>query len=76
MNSSQRRRQKREHKYTVVINSESYSRFIDFDNAAESARKWCKKKCVGAWHLRDDWNTATFMFALERDAVFFALKWL
>lgn len=76
MNSAQRRKFNRTQNHTITLKCEQYDRYVNFDNATVAARKWCKKNCKGAYNHSHDWNESVFTFQLQRDAVYFALKWL
>ena len=76
MNSSQRRKLKREHPHVIAIECKSGERYFEHDNRVQIARKWCKKNCNGSWKTDGNWNVVFFKFSEGKDATFFALRWL
>ena len=75
MNSSQRRKTKREHPYRVSLFINSNEMYYAFDARVVTAKKWCKKKCTGSYVVdaTNMFNTV-FTFANEKDAIIFGLK--
>ena len=76
MNSSQRRKVKREFPHVIKLNAEANKRYFEHDEKVMIARNWCKSKCRGGFKVKTDWDHTEFQFAKEKDAVYFALKWL
>lgn len=76
MNSKQRRKFNRTQNHTITVYANQFERYASFDEETIKARSWCKKKCKGTYYAKHDWDKTIFSFSLERDAVFFALKWL
>jgi hypothetical protein len=76
MNSSQRRKARREHPHIIVIRTEESVQYYKHDEKVVNAVKWCKKKCKGSWSVNTDWDHAEFKFSEHKDATVFALKWL
>lgn len=76
MNSSQRRKSKREFTHAITLHATSELRFFDHDDKVMTARNWCKWHCRDGFKVKSDWDHAEFKFATEKDAVLFALKWL
>lgn len=73
MNSSQRRTINRKHPYHIsMIGKRNY----EFYDSVDAAEKWCKKKCAGGFYSTACTDGVLFRFAREKDAVFFALKFL
>ena len=76
MNSSQRRKAKREHPHVITIRTEAVSHYYEHDEKVQRAAKWCKKHCKGSWKTDARWDLAEFKFANHKDAMIFALKWV
>ena len=57
----------------VASNGDPY---IIHDDTVLDARKWCRHNCKASYKVETNWDMAEFKFATERDAVYFALKWL
>lgn len=76
MNSSQRRKNKREFPYLVRLDAAMYSPYYVHDEKIEDARGWCRKKIGDKHKVTMDWDHAVFKFAREKDAIHFALKWV
>ncbi len=76
MNSSQRRKARREHPHVIVIRTIEQKRYFEHDEKVLNAIKWCKKKCKGSWSVNSEWDHAEFKFAEHKDATVFALKWI
>jgi hypothetical protein len=76
MNSAQRRKSKREHPHIITIRASTRERYFEHDERVGNAVKWCKKNCKGSWKWDDTWDSAEFKFAVHKDAMMFALKWL
>jgi hypothetical protein len=76
MNSAQRRKSKRE--YPHVINMYPYPKDMYFmhDYRVIKAEDWCERNCENGYRLISKYDHAVFKFAIEKDAVIFALKWL
>lgn len=77
MNSAQRRQARREFPHRVEVKARPDKRYIDHDIKVEDSRKWCRKKLKkNSWRSVENWDETVFYFANEKDATFFALKWL
>ena len=74
MNSSQRRKAKREHPYRVSLFINSNEMYYAFDARVVAAKKWCRKKCTGSYVVDAKTANAVFTFANEKDAIIFGLK--
>ena len=74
MNSSQRRKAKREHPYRVSLFINSNEMYYPYDARVVAAKKWCKKKCTGSYDVDVKTANAVFKFANEKDAIIFGLK--
>ena len=74
MNSSQRRKAKREHPYGITLTITGAERYYVFDDRVTAAKKWCKKKCIGSYVVDAKTFNAVFTFANEKDAIIFGLK--
>jgi hypothetical protein len=74
MNSSQRRKAKREHPHRVSLLVNGNERYYAFDLRVDAAIKWCKKKCTGSYVVDAKTANAVFTFANEKDAIIFGLK--
>lgn len=76
MNSKQRRQLERKTRYKVTISRRDGEMWLDYDDRAEDAVKWCKKKCKGEYLIKNGFSSATFKFQKESDAVHFGLMWI
>lgn len=76
MNSSQRRKNKREFPHIIKLLAEPYIRYFEHDDKIMAARNWCSRNCRSGYKVTTDWDHAEFKFVTEKDAVIFALKWL
>ena len=76
MNSSQRRKAKREFPHVIKLIAKVGERFFEHDDRVTAARKWCKCNCHSDFKVITAWDQAEFKFVTERDAVYFALKWV
>jgi len=76
MNSAQRRKAKREHPHSIIVDTKTSSTYYEHDDKVVDAVKWCKKKCKGSWSVSTNWDHAEFKFSEHKDATFFALKWV
>lgn len=76
MNSSQRRKAKREHPHQITLTVAGMDRFASYDKKVHQAVSWCKKNCKGTWKTTTSWDHADFQFASHKDATIFALKWI
>lgn len=77
MNSKQRRQLNRKTKYKVTITRNHASEsWIQYDDRSEKAIEWVKKNCKGEYHIINKFDSATFKFQKESDAVYFGLKWI
>ena len=76
MNSKQRRQLERKTKYKVTLEQREGEVWLDYDDRAEDAIKWCKKTCKGAYAVDDGFHKATFKFQKESEAVHFGLLWI
>jgi len=76
MNSSQRRKAKREFPYVIKLNVPAGSMYHTFDSKIKTASKWCKRNSKGGYKVHEYWHSAEFKFFSQGDAAFFALKWL
>jgi hypothetical protein len=75
MNSSQRRKTKREHPYGITLTITGVERYYVFDDRVTAAKEWCKKKCTGSYVIDNNgYRHAEFRFANEKDAIIFGLK--
>jgi hypothetical protein len=75
MNSSQRRKSKREFPYLIKLFPGTGWRYFEHDDNVEEAHNWCKKNCSSTYKVNAEWDHAKFKFATEKDAVLFGLKW-
>ena len=74
MNSSQRRKTKREHPYRVSLFINNNEMYYPYDARVVAAKKWCKKKCTGSYVVDATAMANTvFTFANEKDAIIFGL---
>lgn len=76
MNSSQRRKSKREHPHSIVIRTAEQEQYFKHDEKVHKAVRWCVKNCKGTWKCDTGWDHAEFKFSSHKDATIFALKWL
>lgn len=76
MNSSQRRKLKRELPYSIYLEAEQGMPYFEHDDKVLDARHWCKRHTTGTHKVTTFWDKAVFNFSNEGDAVHFALKWL
>jgi hypothetical protein len=76
MNSSQRRKLKREFAHSITLIAKPNIRYFEHDDMIYDARNWCRRNCRGGYVVNIKWDLAEFKFATEKDAVVFALKWL
>jgi len=76
MNSAQRRQLKRAFPYAVRMVPKESDRYFHHDHRVSVARTWCRRQ-FGAGNFRstEDWDSAEFKFAREKDAAYFALRW-
>lgn len=75
MNSSQRRKAKREHPHRVSLLVNGNERYYAFDLRVDAAKKWCRKKCTGSYVIDNtDISRSVFKFANKKDAIIFGLK--
>lgn len=76
MNSKQRRQIERKYTHAITLYVQD-ERYYQFDQRMELARQWCKKRIKEKnWIRQADWNSSTFKFVKESDAVYFGLTWL
>jgi len=75
VNSSQRRKAKREYPHFIKLSARPGWAYFEHDDMVQDARKWCRKNTKG-YIIDEKWDHATFKFTTEKDAVIFALKWL
>lgn len=78
MNSSQRRKIKREHPYRISINISHNEQHFDYIDRVNVAMEWCKKKSTSSYTFSNSERLyrSVFKFAERKDAVFFGLKFL
>lgn len=76
MNSKQRRQLERRTKFKVTITQRPGEHWINYDDRAEKAVAWCKKKSKGSYIIKNGFHSATFQFQKESDAVHFGLLWI
>lgn len=76
MNSSQRRKSKREFPHVIKLVAENGKAYFEHDDKVMTARNWCTRNCKAGYKVDTKWDMAEFKFVTERDAVYFALKWL
>jgi hypothetical protein len=76
MNSSQRRKSKRQFPHVIKLVAGNGMYFFEHDDKVMTARNWCSHNCRDAYKVNAEWDHAVFKFVTERDAVLFALKWL
>jgi hypothetical protein len=76
VNSSQRRKSKREFPHVIKLVAKVGERYFEHDDKVMVARNWCSRNCRGEYKVNKEWDSAEFKFVTERDAVVFALKWL
>jgi hypothetical protein len=76
MNSKDRRKFIRKYKHHVTLHVLD-ERYYLFDERVDKARLWCKDNFEkDTWMRKVSWDSSTFKFVKESDAVYFALKWL
>ena len=75
MNSSQRRKLKREYPCSIKLVAQPGLAYFEHDNRVRDARKWCNKN-TKVYSIDTQWDHAVFKFTTEKDAIIFALKWL
>ena len=51
-------------------------KYFMHDNRVMDANDWCKNNFKDRFKLETYWGHAEFKFVTEKDAVYFALKWL
>jgi len=76
MNSSQRRKSKREFPHVIKLVAKVSEHYFEHDNKVIFARRWCNRNCQSGYKVNTNWDSAEFKFVTEHDAVHFALKWL
>jgi hypothetical protein len=76
MNSSQRRKSKREFPHIIKLVAITGNHYFEHDDQVLDARRWCRRNCRGGYAVDTKWDSAEFKFTTEKDAVVFALKWL
>jgi hypothetical protein len=76
VNSSQRRKSKREFPHVIKLVAKIGEHYFEHDDKVMVARNWCSRNCRSGYKVNKDWDSAEFKFVTERDAVVFALKWL
>ena len=76
MNSAQRRKRKRSHPHTIVIQAVGNRTYYKYDEKVYLAVLWCKKHVKGTWRMNSVWDHAEFIFSNREDASWFALKWI
>ncbi len=77
MNSAQRRQARREFAHIVSMSANQHRLYLEHDAEVARAAKWCQKQFgKGSWRMAERWARADFKFAREKDAVYFAMKWL
>ena len=76
MNSSQRRKLHRKFPHVIKVIATTYDPYYIHDEKIEEARKWCVKHCKDKHRVITGWDHADFLFRTEKDAVYFALKWI
>jgi hypothetical protein len=76
MNSSQRRKYKRECPHAIVLTANDNERWYVYDNKVETAQKWCRKNVKGSWRTEHAYNQTKFLFSDHKTAMVFALKWV
>jgi len=76
MNSSQRRKNRRECSHAITLVANVGEHYFEHDDRVMVARNWCNRNCRGTYNVTINWDSAEFKFAMEKDAVLFALKWL
>ena len=76
MNSKQRRKNKREFPHIIKLVATTYEPYFIHDDKIEDARNWCQRHFNNKHQVTTEWDHAEFKFAMEKDAVIFALKWL
>lgn len=60
----------------IKLVARSTDHYFEHDDEVMFARNWCSRNCRGVYKVTKDWDHAEFKFAIEKDAVLFALKWL
>lgn len=76
MNSAQRRKANKLFQYKVQIVASNTERYFHHDEKVQHAKAWCKRQFKDRWRVTSDWNSSSFGFANEKDATYFALKWI
>lgn len=77
MNSSQRRRIRRQFAFVVEVPASHTERYFQYDGRVEDAEEWCRKQFKkDAWQSAQYWDHSDFKFVKESDAVLFSLKWV
>lgn len=76
MNSLQRRKSKRKFPYSIKLVATPHEQYFVHDDRVTDAYTWCKDNFKDKFNLETYWNQAEFKFVTEKDAVYFALKWL
>ena len=77
MNSSQRRRNRRDFIFTVTVPASHAEQYFQHDGKIEDARAWCRKQFKkDNWYSIQQWDHSDFKFVKESDAVLFSLKWV
>ena len=77
MNSSQRRRNRRQFAFVVEVPASHTERYFQYDGRVEDAEEWCRKQFKkDAWQSAQYWDHSDFKFVKESDAVLFSLKWV
>ena len=76
MNSKQRRQSKREFPHVIKLVAKAGEHYFEHDDKVMTARNWCRRNCRNGFTVDSRWDQAEFKFATEKDAVYFAIKWL
>jgi len=76
MNSSQRRKQKRDQPHSIIIRTHGQEQYYIHDEKVNTATIWCRKHCKGRWSRETSWDQTEFKFSSHKDATVFALKWV
>ena len=77
MNSSQRRRNKRQFAFVVKVPASHAEQYFQHDEKIENAVAWCRKQFEkDTWQSAQYWDHSDFKFVKESDWLLFMLKWV
>lgn len=76
MNSKQRRQQRRQFPYVVIVKARAGEAYFHHDYRVDEGRDWCCSKLKkDSWRFSEAWDHAEFKFTDQKSATYFALKW-